>query len=330
MRVPGGGASWLGVGCPGSGALPPPTTRPFGPAAGAHYPLAVGAGAVGLGTRDQPHNARSCELALRAVERPEGARGGAPDAWVWGFRRRALSPHRPLVRSSVRPGPTTHWLWVRGCGHGDPSPTPQRALLRAGFARCGGGMWVPGGGRLLPGSGASGVGRSPGPRPLVGSGVRLGPTTHWLWVRGVQAWGPVTNPAAHALASWLCALWGRHEGARGGRLLPGCGASGDRRSPGPNLSSVRACIQGPTTHWLWVRGVRAWGPITNPTARALASWLCALSGRHEGARGGRLLPGCGASGDGRSPTPDLSSVRACGRGPLPTGVLVVDLAWIPW
>ena len=67
MRVPGGGASCLGVGRPRSGALPPPTTRPFGRAAGAHYPLAVGAGDAGMGTRHQPHIARSCELALRAV-----------------------------------------------------------------------------------------------------------------------------------------------------------------------------------------------------------------------------------------------------------------------
>ena len=67
MRVPGGGASSLGVGHPGSGALPPPTTRPFGRAVGAHYPLAVGAAAAGVGTRHQPHSARSCELALRAM-----------------------------------------------------------------------------------------------------------------------------------------------------------------------------------------------------------------------------------------------------------------------
>ena len=67
MRVPGGGASCLGVGRPGSGALPPPTTRPFGRAAGAHYPLAVGAGGAGVGTRHQTHSARSCELALHAV-----------------------------------------------------------------------------------------------------------------------------------------------------------------------------------------------------------------------------------------------------------------------
>ena len=59
--------------------------------------------------------------------------------------------------------------------------------------------------------------------------------------------------------------------------------------------------------------MRARGPVTNPTARALASWLCALWGRHEGARGGRLLPGYGASGVGRSFTPDCPpSGRAVG------------------
>ena len=67
MRAPGGGASCLGVGRPESGALPPPTSRSLGPAAGAHYPLAVGAEGADVGTRHQPHSARSCELALRAV-----------------------------------------------------------------------------------------------------------------------------------------------------------------------------------------------------------------------------------------------------------------------
>ena len=67
MRVPGGGAFCLGVGRPGSGTLPPPTTRPFGRAAGAHYPLAVGAGGAGMGTHHQPHSAHSCVLALRAL-----------------------------------------------------------------------------------------------------------------------------------------------------------------------------------------------------------------------------------------------------------------------
>ena len=65
--APRGGASCLGARHPGSGALSPPTTRSFGRVAGAHYPLAVGAGAAGVGTRHQLHSARSCELALRAV-----------------------------------------------------------------------------------------------------------------------------------------------------------------------------------------------------------------------------------------------------------------------
>ena len=66
-RAPEGGASCLGAGRPGSGALPPPTTRPFRRAAGAHYPLAVGAGGAGAEIGHQFHSARSCELALRAV-----------------------------------------------------------------------------------------------------------------------------------------------------------------------------------------------------------------------------------------------------------------------
>ena len=82
MRVPGGGRLLPGCGASGVRRSPTPDCPPSGRAAGAHYPLAVGAG---------------------------------------------------------------------GRGRRDPSPTPQRALLRAGFARCGGGMRVPAEGRLLPG-----------------------------------------------------------------------------------------------------------------------------------------------------------------------------------
>ena len=316
--------------------------------------------------------------------RHEGARGGAPLAWVWGVRGRALSQPRPLVRSGVRPGPTTHWLWVRGM----PAWGPVTNLTARALASWLCALWGQHDGTWdgAPLAWVWGVrGRALlRPRPLVRSGVRPGPTTHWLWVRGVRAWGPVTNPTARALASWLCALWERHEGARGGRLLPGCGASWVGRSPPPTPLVHSGVRPGPTTHWLWVRGVRIRGPVTNPTARALASLLCALWGRHgvpgggafclgvgrpgtgalppltsrpfarpagddyplavvaggagvrtrhqphsarscvlwgrhEGARGGRLLPGCGASGVGRSPTPDPSFFQACGWGPVPTG-----------
>ena len=204
----------------------------------------------------------SCELALRAVKaargRPGGG-GGAPLAWVWGVWGRALSHPQPPLLLGVRPGPTTHWLWVRG-------------------------VWV---------------------------------------------WGPATNPKARALASWLCALWGRQEGARGrAPLACGWGVRG-RALSHPRPPVLWGVRPGPTTHWLWVRGLRAWGLVTNPTVCALASWLCALWGRHEVARGGRLLPVCGAFGVGRSPTPDRLSFGTCGRGPLPTGCGFRVRAWAP-
>ena len=88
---------------------------------------------------------------------------GAPLAPVWGVRGRALShPRLPALWA----GCGAHYplaVGAGGCGRGDPAPTPQRALFRAGFARCGGGTRAPGGGRLLPRCGASGVGRSPIP-----------------------------------------------------------------------------------------------------------------------------------------------------------------------
>ena len=505
LRVPGGGASCLGVGRLGSGALPLPTARPLGGLPGPTTQWLWVRGGAGVGTRHQPHSANSCELALRAVGAARGRPGGAPPAWVWGVRGRALSRLRlpalwagcwgllptgcgygGLRACGPVPDPTARalasWLcalWGRhegarggrllpgcgasrvgrsltpgcppsggaagayyplavgagGCGRGDPSPTPQRALLRAGFARCGGGTRAPGGGASCLGVGRPGSGALPSPtaRPL----SRLpGPTTHRLWVRGGAGMGTRHQP--HSARS--CVLWGRLEGARGGRLLPACGATGLGRSPTPDCppsgwaaggplptgcgcAGVRAwgpvtnptaralaccrgglrvpgggasCLgvgrpglgalppptarplgglPGPTTHWLWVRGVRAWGPVTNPTARALAccgdglrvpwgaplacvwgvrgwalshprppalwvgcrgplptgcgcggvrawgpvtnptaralaSWLCALWGWHGGARGGRLLPACGASGVGRSPDPDCPP---CGR-----------------
>ena len=218
MRVPGGGAPCLGVGRPGSGALPTPTTRPFGRAAGAHYPLAVGAGAAVVGTRHQPHSAHSCELALRAVGAACGCLWGAPLAWVWGVWGRALSQPRPLVLSGVRPGPTTHWLWVRG----------------------------------------------------------------------VRAWGPVTNPTARTLASCLCALWRLHEAARGGRLLPGCWGDRGGRSPTPDHSSFRACGFGPLPTGCGCGGCGRWDPSPTPQRALLRAGFARCGG-------GMRVPGGGAS-----------------------------------
>ena len=398
MRVPGGGASCLGVGRPGSGALPPPTARPLGGLPGPTTHWLWVRGAAGVGTRHQPHSARSCELALRAVGAARGRSGGAPPAWVWGVWGRALShPRLPALWAGWRGplptccgcggvrawGPVTNptaralasWLcalWgpqegarggrllpgcgasgagrsaipdcppsgrvagahyplavgAGGCGLGDPSPTPQRALLRAGFARCGGGTRAPGG---APPAWVWGVrGRAlPHCRlPDLWAGCR-GPLATGCWSGGVRAWGPVTNPTA----CWLCALWGRHDSARGEGLLPGCGASGVGRSPSHDCPPSWRAAGAHYPLAVGAGGVRAWGHVTNFTARALASWLCALWGRHEDARGRRLLPGCGASGVGRSPSPDCPPsgraagahyplavvVGGCGRGdPSPT------------
>ena len=225
-----GGRLLPGCGASGVGRSPIPDCPPSGRAAGAHYPLAVGAGGCGRGD-PSPTPQRAL---LRAVGAAWGCPGGAPLAWVWHIRGRALShPRLPA-----------HWAGCRG-----PLPTG-----------CGCG--------------------------------------------GVPAWGPVTKPTARALASWLCALWGRHEGALGG--APPAWLWGVRgwALSHPRLPALWAGCRGPLPTGCGCGGVRAWGPVTNPTARALASWLCALCGRHEGARGGCLLPGCGVSGVGRSPTPD--------------------------
>ena len=113
--------------------------------------------------------------------------------------------------------------------------------------------------------------------------------------------------------------------------VPGGGASclvvgrpGSGALPPPTARPLGG-LPGPTTHWLWVRGGSCVGNRHQPqSARS-----CMLWGRHEGARGGRLLPGCGASGVGRSATPDHPSFRACGQGPLPTGRGCRVRAWGP-
>ena len=130
MRVPGGGASCLGVGRPGSGALPSPSARPLGRLPGPTTHWLWVRGAAGVGTRHQPHSARSCELALRAVGAARGCPGGAPPACVWGVGGGARPHPRPPVPSGVRPGPASHWPWVRCAGVGArlsvaPCPVPR-------------------------------------------------------------------------------------------------------------------------------------------------------------------------------------------------------------
>ena len=102
-----GGGRLLPV-CVASGVGRPPTPDrlSLGHAAGAHYPLAVGAGdAAGVWSRHQPHSARSCELALRAVGAARRRLVGAPLACVWGVRGWALSHARSPVLGACGRGP---------------------------------------------------------------------------------------------------------------------------------------------------------------------------------------------------------------------------------
>ena len=179
-RAPGGGGGRLLPGCGASGVARSPTPhRPsLGCAAGARYPLAVDAGGVGVGTRHEPHSARSCELALRALA-AAGRPGGGALTWVPGVRRWAPSHARPPILGACVRGPLPTGDGCRGCERGDPSPTSQLALLPASFACCEGGMRAPGGGASCLGVGRPALGALPPPtaRPW---GVRPGPATHWL------------------------------------------------------------------------------------------------------------------------------------------------------
>ena len=270
---------------------------------------------MGVGTRHQPHSARSCELTLRAVGAARGRPGGlASLARVWGVQCLALTHARPPVLGACGRGLLPTGFGCGKCGRGDPSQTPKRALLRAGSARCGSGTRAPRGGRLLPGCGASRAGRSPTPdRQSLGraAGARYPLAAA---ERGV---GVGTRHQPHSGRS--CELALRAVGAARGR--PGGGGVSCLGVGRPGLGTHRhptACPwdvrPGPATCWLWVREVWAWGPVTNPTARALASWLCALWGWQEGGFGGAFCLSTGRPGFGALPRP---TARPLGLRPWP-------------
>ena len=301
---------------PGSGASrvrrsPTPDCPPSGRAAGPHYRLAVGAGGCGRGD-PSPTPQRTLLLAAGAAS---GCPGGAPLAWVWGVRGRALShPRLPALWAGCR-GPLPTSCGCAGVRSWGPVTNPIACALASWLCALWGRHEGARGGGLLPGCGASGVGRSPTPDCLP-SGRAAG--AHYPLAVGAGGCGR-GDPSPTPERALLRAV-GRHEGARGGPLLPGCGVSGVGHSPNPDCPpSWRAA----GAHYPLAvgGGVRAWRPVTHPTARAPSSWLRALGGRLEGARRGHLLPGCGASGVGRSPTPDCPpSGRAAGAHyPLAVG-----------
>ena len=191
---------------------------------------------------------------------------------------------RPLGRLARVPRPVCPGSGR--CGRGDQAPAPQRAPLRAGVARRGGGGRASPGGCLPLLRGASDVRCFHAPDcPLSGRAV---------WVHypraagaGVWVWGPNAVPLACMPCEGCVPRGCRGAVPGGGGLPPLSGASGVRRCPSPGRPSSGAGSQGSATRVSWVRSVRVWGPSTGPTACALAGRRCSLCGWRRGVpRGG--------------------------------------------
>ena len=188
-RVPGGGAPCLGVGRPGTGALPPPTSRSFGRAAGARFPLAVGAvcgrgGPAVLRTLARAA-VRRVLCALPGFEAPGGRCGLAPVLvpWLWPAACLSGVPRGPALVRRSSSGPVALGAPVGFPVAVVPAPTP--GAVAPGFTgwlrRAHGGR--PGTGLIVPAAGpcrGKGAGRAPrrtrsGPRDGVvpGGSLRL-------------------------------------------------------------------------------------------------------------------------------------------------------------
>ena len=194
-------------------------------------------------------------------------------------------------------------------------------------------MRVPGGGASCLGVGRLAWGALPPPKlPALWPGCR-GPLPTRCGCGGLPAWGPVTNPTARALASWLCALWGRHEGARGGRLLPGCGASGVGRSPTPDCPPSGQAAGAHYSLAVDAGGCGRGDPSPTPQRALLRAGFARCRGGTRAPGGGASCLGVGRPGSGALPPPTARPLGGlpgttthllwvqggCGRGdPSPT------------
>ena len=159
------------------------------------------------------------------------------------------------------------------------------------------------GGPLLPGSGSSGVGRSATPDCPPSWAACRGPLPTGCGWGGVRGWQRVTNPTAPALASWLCALSGRHEGARGGASCLGVRRPVSGALPPPTARPLGG-LPWPTTHWLWVWGGAGVGTRHQPnSARSFELALRAVGAARGCPGGGASCLGVGRPGSGALPLP---------------------------
>ena len=124
-----------------SGAIPPPAACPLERAARVPRPVCPGCGPCGRG--DPAPAPQRVPLRAGVARCGGGGRaspgGGAFHRCEGGLVSGAVPPPaaRPLERAAGVPRPVCPGCGR--CGRGDPAPAPERAPLRAGVARCGGG-----------------------------------------------------------------------------------------------------------------------------------------------------------------------------------------------
>ena len=224
---------------------------------------------------------------------------------------------RPLERAARVPRPVCPGCGR--CGRVDPAPAPQRAPLRAGVARCGGG------GRASPGGVPSTVVRGawcqalslPRP-PVLWSGQ---PGFRDPCVPGAVDAGVWTQQRPHSVRPCGPALFAVGVAERrpwGGCFPPLRGAPGVRRCPSPGRPSSGADSQGSASRVSWVRSVRAWGLSTSPTACALAGRRCSLWGWRKGVPGGGAFHRCeGRLVSGAVPPSAAHPLERAARVPRP-------------
>ena len=224
---------------------------------------------------------------------------------------------RPLERAARVPRPVCPGCGR--CGRVDPAPAPQRAPLRAGVVRCGGG------GGASPGGVLSTVVRVAWCQALSLPGLPV------LWsghpgfrdpcVPGAVDAGVWTQHRPHSVRPCGPALLavGVAEGRpRGGafhrceeRLVSGA-------VPPPGRPSSGAGGQGSATRVSRVRSMRACGPSTGPTACALAGRRCSLCGWRKGVPGGGAFHRCeGRLVSGAVPPPAARPLERAARVPQP-------------
>ena len=285
--VPGGGTLRRCEGRLGSGARPPPATCPQGGLSGSATHLlrawVCGGGGPAL----------FLWLACSAG-------GCVPRGWWEAVPGSvAFQCHERCLVSGAVPLPAPHpWgraartrcpcvLGTGGVGMRDHSPPPQRALLRAGVAHCGGAGGRAQGGCLAPLWGASEVRRSSSPG-CSSSGRAVGVRYPLAVGAAVRAWGPSNVPLACMPYGGLRAagvVGGLPGGGRPSGVVRGVWCQALRISCLPVSGGGRrehvACLSRARVVW-------AWG--TNHRHHSVRSCEPAL--RAVGGAGGRPLGGC--------------------------------------